>query len=230
MKIIMVGAPGAGKGTQAKRIAEKYGIPHISTGDIFRANLKEGTELGLKAKAFMDKGALVPDEITIGMLMDRIHQPDCKDGYVLDGFPRNIPQAEALTKALSETNESMDAVVDVDVPDENIMDRMSGRRTCRKCGEGYHTKYSPSKAEGICDVCGGELYTRDDDKPETVKKRLTVYHDQTQPLIDYYTKQGILKSVNGTQMMEKVFADIVKILDSCEAGLLKKLEDVDGNN
>ena len=230
MKIIMVGAPGAGKGTQAKRIAEKYGIPHISTGDIFRANLKEGTELGLKAKVFMDKGALVPDEITIGMLMDRIHQPDCKDGYVLDGFPRNIPQAEALTKALSEANESMDAVVDVDVPDENIMDRMSGRRTCRKCGEGYHTKYSPSKVEGICDVCGGELYIRDDDKSETVKKRLTVYHDQTQPLIDYYTKQGILKSVNGTQMMEKVFADIVKILDSCEEAVLKRLEDVDGNN
>ena len=230
MKIIMVGAPGAGKGTQAKRIAEKYGIPHVSTGDIFRANLKEGTELGLKAKVFMDKGALVPDEITIGMLMDRIHQPDCKDGYVLDGFPRNIPQAEALTKALSEANESMDAVVDVDVPDENIMDRMSGRRTCRKCGEGYHTKYNPPKVDGICDVCGGELYIRDDDKPETVNKRLTVYHDQTQPLIDYYTKQGILKSVNGTQMMEKVFADIVKILDSCEAGLLKKLEDVDGNN
>lgn len=230
MKIIMVGAPGAGKGTQAKRIAEKYGIPHVSTGDIFRANLKEGTELGLKAKVFMDKGALVPDEITIGMLMDRIHQPDCKDGYVLDGFPRNIPQAEALTKALSEANESMDAVVDVDVPDENIMDRMSGRRTCRKCGEGYHTKYNPSKVEGICDVCGSELYIRDDDKPETVKKRLTVYHDQTQPLIDYYTKQGILKSVNGTQMMEKVFADIVKILDSCEEAVLKRLEDVDGNN
>ena len=230
MKIIMVGAPGAGKGTQAKRIAEKYGIPHVSTGDIFRANLKEGTELGLKAKVFMDKGALVPDEITIGMLMDRIHQPDCKDGYVLDGFPRNIPQAEALTKALNEANESMDAVVDVDVPDENIMDRMSGRRTCRKCGEGYHTKYNPPKADGICDVCGGELYIRDDDKPETVKKRLTVYHDQTQPLIDYYTKQGILKSVNGTQMMEKVFADIVKILDSCEEAVLKRLEDVDGNN
>lgn len=230
MKIIMVGAPGAGKGTQAKRIAEKYGIPHVSTGDIFRANLKEGTELGLKAKVFMDKGALVPDEITIGMLMDRIHQTDCKDGYVLDGFPRNIPQAEALTKALSEANESMDAVVDVDVPDENIMDRMSGRRTCRKCGEGYHTKYNPPKVDGICDVCGGELYIRDDDKLETVKKRLTVYHDQTQPLIDYYTKQGILKSVNGTQMMEKVFADIVKILDSCEEAVLKRLEDVDGNN
>lgn len=230
MKIIMVGAPGAGKGTQAKKIAEKYGIPHVSTGDIFRANLKEGTELGLKAKVFMDQGALVPDEITIGMLMDRIHQDDCKDGYVLDGFPRNIPQAEALTAALAAENESMDAVVDVDVPDENIMDRMSGRRTCRKCGEGYHTKYHPPVVEGKCDVCGGELYTRDDDLPETVKKRLVVYHDQTQPLIDYYTKQGILKSVDGTQKMDTVFADIVKILDSCEEVVLRKLEDVNGNN
>lgn len=230
MKIIMVGAPGAGKGTQAKKIAEKYGIPHISTGDIFRANLKEGTELGLKAKVYMDQGALVPDEITIGMLMDRIHQDDCKNGYVLDGFPRNIPQAEALTAALAAQKESMDAVVDVEVPDENIMDRMSGRRTCRKCGEGYHTRFNPSKVEGICDVCGGELYTRDDDLPETVKKRLVVYHDQTQPLIDYYTKQGILKSVNGTQKMDTVFADIVKILDSYEEMVLRKLEEIDGNN
>lgn len=214
MKIIMVGAPGAGKGTQAKRIAEKYDIPHVSTGDIFRANLKEGTELGLKAKVYMDQGALVPDEITIGMLMDRIHQADCKNGYVLDGFPRNIPQAEALTKALDASDESIDAVIDVNVPDENIMERMSGRRTCRKCGEGYHTKFKPSMVDGICDVCGGELYTRDDDLPETVKKRLTVYHDQTQPLIDYYTKQQILKSVDGTQRMDKVFAEIVTILDA----------------
>ena len=214
MKIIMVGAPGAGKGTQAKRIAEKYDIPHVSTGDIFRANLKEGTELGLKAKVFMDQGALVPDEITIGMLMDRIHQDDCKKGYVLDGFPRNIPQAEALTKALEAEGESIDAVVDVNVPDENIMERMSGRRTCRKCGEGFHTKYKPSMVDGVCDVCGGELYTRDDDLPETVKKRLVVYHDQTQPLIDYYSKQQILKSVDGTQRMDKVFADIVEVLDS----------------
>ena len=214
MKIIMVGAPGAGKGTQAKRIAEKYDIPHVSTGDIFRANLKEGTELGLKAKVYMDQGALVPDEITIGMLMDRIHQADCKNGYVLDGFPRNIPQAEALTKALDASGESIDAVIDVNVPDENIMERMSGRRTCRKCGEGYHTKFKPSMVDGICDVCGGELYTRDDDLPETVKKRLTVYHDQTQPLIDYYTKQQILKSVDGTQRMDKVFAEIVTILDA----------------
>lgn len=214
MKIIMVGAPGAGKGTQAKRIAEKYDIPHVSTGDIFRANLKEGTELGLKAKVYMDQGALVPDEITIGMLMDRIHQADCKNGYVLDGFPRNIPQAEALTRALDASGESMDAVIDINVPDENIMERMSGRRLCRKCGEGYHTVFNPPRADGVCDVCGGELYMRDDDQPETVRKRLTVYHDQTQPLIEYYTKQQILKSVDGTQRMDKVFADIVTILDA----------------
>lgn len=214
MKIIMVGAPGAGKGTQAKRIAEKYDIPHVSTGDIFRANLKEGTELGLKAKVYMDQGALVPDEITIGMLMDRIHRADCKNGYVLDGFPRNIPQAEALTRALDASGESMDAVIDINVPDENIMERMSGRRLCRKCGEGYHTVFNPPRADGVCDVCGGELYMRDDDQPETVRKRLTVYHDQTQPLIEYYTKQQILKSVDGTQRMDKVFADIVTILDA----------------
>lgn len=214
MKIIMVGAPGAGKGTQAKRIAEKYDIPHVSTGDIFRANLKEGTELGLKAKVYMDQGALVPDEITIGMLMDRIHQADCKNGYVLDGFPRNIPQAEALTRALDASGESMDAVIDINVPDDNIMERMSGRRLCRKCGEGYHTVFNPPRADGVCDVCGGELYMRDDDQPETVRKRLTVYHDQTQPLIEYYTKQQILKSVDGTQRMDKVFADIVTILDA----------------
>lgn len=213
MKIIMIGAPGAGKGTQAKRIAAKYDIPHVSTGDIFRANLKKGTELGLKAKVYMDQGALVPDEITIGMLMDRIHQADCSNGYVLDGFPRTIPQAEALTKALEAQNESIDAVIDVDVPDENIMDRMQGRRTCRKCGEGYHTRFNPPKVDGVCDVCGGELFTRDDDLPETVKKRLVVYHDQTQPLVDYYTKQRVLKSVDGTQLMDKVFEDIVTILD-----------------
>lgn len=230
MKIIMVGAPGAGKGTQAKRIAEKFDIPHVSTGDIFRANLKEGTELGLKAKVYMDQGALVPDEITIGMLMDRIHREDCKKGYVLDGFPRNIPQAEALTKALEAEGESIDYVIDVNVPDENIMDRMSGRRTCRKCGEGFHTKFKPSMVEGVCDVCGGELYTRDDDLPETVKKRLTVYHDQTQPLIDYYGRQHILKSVDGTQKMDKVFADIVAILEGLEENILNKLENINGND
>lgn len=212
MKIIMLGAPGAGKGTQAKKIAEKYQIPHISTGDIFRSNIKEGTELGMKAKAFMDQGSLVPDELTIGMLMDRIQKDDCKNGYVLDGFPRTIPQAESLTNALNESGQKIDYAVNVDVPDENIVNRMSGRRACLSCGATYHIVYKPSKVEGICDVCGDKLILRDDDKPETVKKRLSVYHDQTRPLIDYYKEAGVLANVDGTQDMEKVFSDIVAVL------------------
>ena len=212
MKIIMLGAPGAGKGTQAKKIAEKYQIPHISTGDIFRSNIKEGTELGMKAKAYIDQGGLVPDELTIGMLMDRIQKDDCKNGYVLDGFPRTIPQAESLTNALNERNQKIDYAVNVDVPDENIVNRMSGRRACLSCGATYHIVYKPSKVEGICDVCGDKLVLRDDDKPETVKKRLSVYHDQTQPLIDYYKEAGVLANVDGTQDMEKVFSDIVAVL------------------
>ena len=207
MKIIMLGAPGAGKGTQAKQIADKYHIPHISTGDIFRANIKNGTELGNKAKQYMDQGLLVPDELTCDLVMDRIKQDDCENGFVLDGFPRTIPQAEALTAALEKINEKMDYAIDVDVPDENIVNRMSGRRACLNCGATYHIVSIPTKVEGICDRCG-----RDDDKPETVQKRLTVYHEQTQPLIDYYKKQSILKTVDGTQPMEKVFADIVAIL------------------
>ncbi|WP_251491218.1 adenylate kinase [Otoolea muris] len=212
MKIIMLGAPGAGKGTQAKRIAEKYGIPHISTGDIFRANIKEGTELGLKAKEYMDQGLLVPDEVTIGMLLDRIHQADCKNGYVLDGFPRTIPQAESLNKALADMGEAIDFAIDVDVPDENIVNRMGGRRACLKCGATYHVEYAAPKADGVCDACGSGLVLRDDDKPETVQKRLTVYHDQTQPLIEYYKGQGVLHSVDGTQAMEAVFESITGIL------------------
>ena len=212
MKIIMLGAPGAGKGTQAKQIADKYGIPHISTGDIFRANLKQGTELGKKAKEYMDQGLLVPDELTCDLVMDRIGQEDCKNGFVLDGFPRTIPQAEALDKALANINEKMDYAVDVDVPDENIVNRMSGRRACINCGATYHMVYAPTENEGICDKCGGGLILRDDDKPETVKKRLGVYHDQTQPLIDYYTEAGILKEVDGTIDINDVFAEIVKIL------------------
>ena len=212
MKIIMLGAPGAGKGTQAKRIAQRYGIPHVSTGDIFRANIKNGTELGMKAKAYMDAGNLVPDEITIGMLLDRIHEADCEKGYVLDGFPRTIPQAESLTAALKERGEKMDYAIDVDVPDENIINRMSGRRACLACGATYHSAYNPPKTEGVCDECGEPLVLRKDDKPETVKNRLEVYHQQTQPLIDYYKKEGILAQVDGTQNMDQVFEDIVKIL------------------
>ncbi len=212
MKIIMLGAPGAGKGTQAKKIAAKYDIPHISTGDIFRVNIKNGTELGQKAKTFMDQGLLVPDELVVDLVVDRVNQDDCSKGYVLDGFPRTIPQAEALDKALAELGQKMDYAINVEVPDENIINRMSGRRACVDCGATYHLEYAPTKVEGVCDNCGGSLILRDDDKPETVKKRLGVYHDQTQPLIDYYTNAGILKEVDGTIDIDDVFAEIVKIL------------------
>ncbi len=212
MKIIMLGAPGAGKGTQAKKISAKYSIPHISTGDIFRANIAGGTELGRKAKEYMDQGLLVPDEVTIGMLLDRIHEADCANGYVLDGFPRTIPQAESLTKALEAENTSIDYAIDVDVPDEAIISRMSGRRACLKCGATYHVVFAAPKQEGICDNCGSALVLRDDDKPETVKKRLTVYHDQTQPLIEYYKGKGVLRAVDGTLPLDEVFSGIVGIL------------------
>ena len=212
MKIIMLGAPGAGKGTQAKKIAEKYHIHHISTGDIFRANIKNGTELGKKSKTYMDQGLLVPDELTVDLVIDRVGQDDCKDGYILDGFPRTIPQAECLDAALEKRGEKVDFAIDVEVPDENIVNRMSGRRACVGCGATYHIKYNPTKVDGVCDACGEKLVLRDDDKPETVQKRLGVYHDQTQPLIDYYTKSGVLKEVDGTVDMEDVFQAIVEIL------------------
>ena len=209
MKIIMLGAPGAGKGTQAKMIAAKYGVPHISTGDIFRANIKNGTELGAKAKEYMDKGLLVPDELVVDLVIDRFKADDCAKGYILDGFPRTIPQAEALDKALSAIG---DYAINVEVPDENIIERMSGRRACVGCGATYHIVYNPTKVEGKCDTCGADLILRDDDKPETVKKRLDVYHEQTQPLIDYYKAKGILKEVDGTVDMKDVFAAITDIL------------------
>ena len=209
----MLGAPGAGKGTQAKKIAAKYEIPHISTGDIFRANIKNGTELGKKAKTYMDQGLLVPDELVVDLVVDRVNQDDCTKGYVLDGFPRTIPQAEALDAALEKMGQKIDYAIDVDVPDENIINRMSGRRACVDCGATYHIVYAPTKKENICDNCGGGLILRDDDKPETVKKRLDVYHEQTQPLIDYYTKAGALRTVDGTIDIDEVFAAIVKILE-----------------
>ena len=224
MKIIMLGAPGAGKGTQAKKIAAKYGIPHISTGDIFRANIKGGTELGMKAKTFMDQGMLVPDEITIGMLMDRIHEEDCKNGYVLDGFPRTIPQAESLTEALRGMGEAIDYAVNVDVPDENIVSRMGGRRACVACGATYHVEFNAPKTEGVCDTCGEKLVLRDDDKPETVQKRLNVYHEQTQPLIDYYKNAGVLKEVDGTKNMEAVFLDIGQIIEVADGPVAPLLQ------
>lgn len=214
MKIIMLGAPGAGKGTQAKKLAERYHIPHISTGDIFRANIKEGTELGSKAKGYMDQGLLVPDDLVIDLVVDRLAWEDAKEGYVLDGFPRSIPQAEALSRALKAKDEKIDAAVDIEIPDQDIIERMGGRRACLKCGATYHIVNIPPRVEGKCDVCGSDLVLRDDDKPETVKKRLDVYHEQTQPLIEYYKNEGVLKEVDGTLTMEEVFLEIVKVLEA----------------
>ena len=212
MKIVMLGAPGAGKGTQAVNIAKEYGIPHISTGDIFRANIKNQTELGMKAKEFMDKGALVPDEITIGMLLDRIAESDCRNGFVLDGFPRTIPQAESLKAALQLQDAKIDYAVDIEVPDEVITTRVTGRRACPKCGGTYHTVFNPPKKEGICDNCGSELVQRADDNPETVIERLKTYHEMTQPLIDFYEKEGVLHSVDGTKAPAEVLKDILGVL------------------
>ena len=208
----MLGAPGAGKGTQAARIAEKYGIPHISTGDIFRYNLKNGTELGKKAKEYMDKGELVPDELTCEIVADRIFMDDCAKGYILDGFPRNIPQGRYLTDVLTKADQKIDFAIDVEVPDENIVRRMSGRRACVTCGATYHIEHVPPKTEGVCDKCGSALILRDDDKPDTVLNRLKVYHDQTQPLISFYEGKGKLKTVDGTVDMKDVFTAIMDIL------------------
>ena len=212
MKIIMLGAPGAGKGTQAKMIAEKYSIPHVSTGDIFRANIKNETPLGMEAKKYMDEGKLVPDELTVQILLDRVAKEDCANGYVLDGFPRTIPQAEVLNDALEKMGDKIDYAIDVAVPDENIVNRMSGRRACVTCGATYHIVHIPPKVENVCDKCGSNLILRDDDKPETVLNRLKIYHEQTQPLIEYYTAKGVLKTVDGTKDMKDVFADIISIL------------------
>ncbi len=212
MRLIMLGAPGAGKGTQAARVAAQLSIPHISTGDIFRANLKNGTELGLKAKEYMDAGKLVPDELTCDLVADRLQQSDCGGGFILDGFPRTIPQAEALDKVLEKLGVSIDYAVDIDVPDEAIVNRMSGRRACVGCGATYHIAFNPPKVEGVCDKCGAKLILRDDDKPETVQTRLSVYHDQTQPLIDFYKKKDKLVQVDGTMPMDDVFAAILNVI------------------
>ena len=205
MKIIMLGAPGAGKGTHAKKITEKFGIPAISTGDIFRENIKNGTELGKKAKEYMDAGNLVPDELVCDLVVDRLKQDDCKNGYILDGFPRTIPQAEALTAALAKDDDAIDYALEIFLEDQAIIDRMSGRRVCKSCGATYHVVNIPPKTEGVCDECDGELIVRDDDAPETVKKRLDVYHEQTAPLIDYYKKQGILKVIDGSKGLDTCF-------------------------
>ena len=203
MKIIMLGAPGAGKGTHAKQIVEKYGIPAISTGDIFRENIKNGTELGKKAKSYMDAGNLVPDELVCDLVVDRLAQDDCKDGYILDGFPRTIPQAEALTEALKKTGDAIDFALEINLEDEAIIERMSGRRVCKSCGATYHVTNIPPKKEGVCDECDGELILREDDA-----------HEQTAPLIEYYKEQGILRVIDGKLGLEKGFEEICKVLES----------------
>ncbi len=206
--VILLGPPASGKGTQAARLKEYLGAPHIASGDLFRYNLKNETELGLKAKAYMDRGALVPDDITIGMVLDRLSRPDCEDGALFDGFPRTLPQAKALDEALAEQGAELDRVLNIEVPDEELVERVSGRRICRTCGEPYHVKYKKPEKEGICDLDGGELYQRDDDKPETVRKRIKVYWDQTSPLIDYYREKGILRDIDGDQPIDEVTEEL----------------------
>lgn len=212
MKIIMLGAPGVGKGTQAKKLAAKYSIPHISTGDIFRANIKQQTELGKLAKTYIDKGMLVPDELVVDLVIDRLEQDDCANGYIFDGFPRTIPQAQELDEALAKSGEAIDYVINIEVPDEDIVKRMSGRRACIECGATYHIVHMPTKVEGICDVCGKETVLRDDDKPETVMNRLDVYHEQTKPLIDYYEEKEVLVKIDGTKSIEEIFETITNVV------------------
>ncbi|MFA6000764.1 MAG: adenylate kinase [Thermoleophilia bacterium] len=212
MRLVLLGAPGAGKGTQAKKLIEKYGMPQISTGDLLRAAVGAGTDLGKEAKSYMDKGELVPDSVVLGMVEERLQEDDCKNGYILDGFPRNTAQAEALDEMLDKLGMSLDAALSVDVPLEDLMKRLTGRRTCKDCGQMYNLYFSPPATEGKCDKCGGELYQRDDDKEETIQKRLEVYTAQTAPLIDYYDKKGIVKSVTGTGNIDEIFANVVTTL------------------
>lgn len=214
MNLILLGAPGAGKGTQAKSIVDKYGIPQISTGDMLREAVKKGTDLGKKAKEYMDKGELLPDEVVIGIVKERLKQDDAQKGFILDGFPRTIKQAEELDKILSELNLQLDAVINVAVPEDEVVRRIVNRRSCRDCGAVYHLIYKPPKEEGKCDYCGGELYQRDDDKEATVRDRYNVYRQQTEPLIEYYSKQGLVKNVDGTKNIDEVTQDVMKIVDS----------------
>ncbi|SHH55959.1 Adenylate kinase [Caloranaerobacter azorensis DSM 13643] len=214
MRLILLGPPGAGKGTQASGIVKKYNIPHISTGDIFRKNIKEGTELGKKAKEYIDKGLLVPDDIVVAIVKDRLTESDCKDGFLLDGFPRTVAQADALETELKNLNMQLDKVINIEVDKEALIERAVGRRICKECGATYHIKFNPPKQEGICDICGGELYQRKDDTVETVTKRIEVYLEQTKPLIDYYKDKGILANIDGMQDIDKVFEDIVSALGS----------------
>ncbi len=213
MHILLMGPPGAGKGTQAAKLVKKYGIPHISTGDMFRAAVKEGTELGKKAKACMDAGQLVPDEITIGIVRERLQKPDCTKGFILDGFPRTVEQADALDGILKSLSIHLTRAVDISVPSSSLIERAVGRRVCKKCGAAYHIRFNPSKKDGVCDECGGETYQRADDSEETMKSRLSVYDAQTKPLIRYYQKAGLYSEIDGSQEMSKVFADITACLE-----------------
>ncbi|MEW6111927.1 MAG: adenylate kinase [Thermodesulfobacteriota bacterium] len=214
MRIVLLGGPGSGKGTQAKKLTDKYQIPQISTGDIFRAAVKEGTPMGLKAKEYMDKGELVPDEVVVGVVKERLAKPDLDKGFMLDGFPRTLGQAQALDKIMAEITKGIDHAILVDVPDEELMKRLTGRRTCRNsaCGKMYHVMFNRPKKEGVCDACGSELYQRDDDSEATIRERLNVYAEQTAPLIDYYDKKGLLRRVEGVGPIDGIFASIVKIL------------------
>ena len=212
MNVALFGPPGAGKGTQAKELSKHYNIPHISTGDILRANVRDGTELGLKAKQYMDKGELVPDEVLIGLIRNRLTEPDCEAGYLLDGYPRTIPQADALKDILAEISKPLDAVINIEVSDEELVKRLSGRRSCN-CGESYHVMFNPPEKEGVCNSCSAELYQRDDDKEEVIRQRLAVYNEKTKPLIDYYDNAGVLVNVDGTGTVNAVLADVCNIMD-----------------
>lgn len=212
MNLVLMGLPGAGKGTQGERIVEDYGIPHISTGDMFRAAMKEGTELGLKAKSFMDQGALVPDEVTIGIVRERLSKPDCEKGFLLDGFPRTVAQADALEHMLADLNKKIDFVINIDVDQSILMDRLTGRRICKSCGSTYHLVFNPPAKEGVCDRCGGELYQRADDNANTVQNRLDVNIKQTKPLLNFYEDKGYLRNINGQQDINVVFAEIEELL------------------
>ncbi len=212
MRLILLGPPGAGKGTQAKRLIERYGIPQISTGDILRAAVRDGTDLGKKAKQYMDAGKLVPDEVVIGIIEERLQEADCAKGFILDGFPRTVAQADALNRVLANLGQAIDHVVSIEVPDEELVERLTGRRTCRGCGAMYHVKFSPPKAQGVCDKCGGELYQRDDDREETIRARLKVYHEQTAPLVEYYEKAGLLRRIPGQGSVDEIYARIEGVL------------------
>ncbi|WP_423800338.1 adenylate kinase [Neobacillus sp. SAB-20_R2A] len=212
MNLVLMGLPGAGKGTQAEKIVEQYRIPHISTGDMFRAAMKEGTELGLKAKSFMDKGELVPDEVTIGIVRERLSKEDCQNGFLLDGFPRTVPQADALENLLVDLNKKIDYVININVDKGILMERLTGRRICKECGSTYHLVFNPPAKEGVCDRCGGELYQRADDNAETVQNRLDVNIKQQEPLLSFYEEKGYLRTLDGQQDINKVFADIEELL------------------